>query len=52
LYREAEQNALRDAAWIVLDWGKAEMLIRPSVHGLALNGLGLVAPNWADVTIQ
>jgi oligopeptide transport system substrate-binding protein len=52
LYREAEKIALRDAASIVLDWAKAEILIRPSVHGLALNGLGLVAPNWADVTIQ
>jgi ABC-type transport system substrate-binding protein len=52
LYDEAEKIALRDAAWIVLDWGKAEILIHPSVHGLVLNGLGLVAPNWADVTIQ
>jgi hypothetical protein len=52
LYREAEQIALRDAASIVLDWAKAEILIRPSVHGLVLNGLGLVAPNWADITIQ
>ena len=52
LYRRAEQIALRDAASIVLAWGKAELLIRPSVHNLALNGLGLVASNWADVTIQ
>jgi oligopeptide transport system substrate-binding protein len=52
LYDEAEKIALRDAAWMVLDWAKAEMLIRPSVHGLVLTGLGLVAPNWADVTIQ
>jgi oligopeptide transport system substrate-binding protein len=52
LYRLAEQIALRDAASIVLDWGKAELLIRPSVHNLALNGLGLVAPNWAAVTSQ
>jgi oligopeptide transport system substrate-binding protein len=50
LYDEAEKIALHDAAWIVLDWGKAEMLIRPSVHGLILTGLGLMAPNWADVT--
>jgi ABC-type transport system substrate-binding protein len=52
LYDEAEKMALRDAAWLVLDWAKAEMLIRPSVHGLVLTGLGLAAPNWADVTIQ
>jgi hypothetical protein len=37
---------------MVLDWAKAEMLIRPSVHGLVLTGLGLMAPNWGDVTIQ
>jgi oligopeptide transport system substrate-binding protein len=52
LYHEAEKIALRDAAWIVLDWAKAEILIRPSIHGLVLNGLGLMAPNWADVTSQ
>jgi ABC-type transport system substrate-binding protein len=52
LYNEAEKIALRDAAWILLDWAKAEILIRPFVHGLVLTGLGLVAPNWADVTIQ
>ncbi len=50
LYQQAEKIALDDAAWIVLDWGRAEMLIRPSVHGLTLNGLGLTAANWASVT--
>jgi len=50
LYRQAERLAVNDAAWIVLDWNKADILIRPSVHGLVVNGLGLTAPNWADVT--
>lgn len=52
LYRQAEQLAVSDTAWIVLDWGKADVLIRPSVHGLIVNALGVTAPNWASVTIQ
>jgi ABC-type oligopeptide transport system substrate-binding subunit len=55
-YQQAEQIALNDAAVIVLDWGKSNALIRPTVHGLQLTALGggslLAAPNWADVTIQ
>lgn len=50
LYRRAEQIALGDAAWIVLDWGKADVMIRPSVQGLRVNGLGLTACNWATVS--
>ncbi len=52
-YQQAEQQLLDDAGIIVLDWGKANVLIRPSVHGLLLNGLGgLGAPNWAAVTVS
>lgn len=52
-YQEAEQALLNDAGIIVLDWGKANVLIRPSVRGLLLTGLGgLGAPNWATVTMQ
>ncbi|HEV3311469.1 MAG TPA: peptide ABC transporter substrate-binding protein, partial [Chloroflexota bacterium] len=51
LYRQAETIALGQAAWIVMDWGKTVCLIRPSVHGLILNGDGLTAPNWAAVTM-
>jgi ABC-type transport system substrate-binding protein len=50
LYQKAEQIAVDDAAWIVLDWGKSDVLIHSSVHGLILNALGLTAPNWATVT--
>jgi ABC-type oligopeptide transport system substrate-binding subunit len=55
-YQQAEQIMLNDAAIIVLDWGKANVLINPKVHGLALTALGggslLTPPNWADVTIS
>ena len=52
-YQQAEQIALNDAAVLVLDWGKANTLIRPSVHGVVLNGLGyLASPNWATVTVS
>ncbi len=51
LYQQAERIAMDDAPIVVLDWGESYILIRPSVHGLSVNGLGLVAPNWADVTV-
>lgn len=51
-YRRAEQVAVNDVAAMVLDWGRQNVLIRPSVHGLLLNAQGLTAPNWADVTVQ
>ncbi|HVA89147.1 MAG TPA: hypothetical protein VNL71_04835, partial [Chloroflexota bacterium] len=52
-YQQAEQTALNDVAAVVLDWGKSNVLIRPTVHGLLVTGLsGLAAPNWADVTVK
>jgi ABC-type transport system substrate-binding protein len=50
LYLRAEQLAVAAAAWIVLDWGKADVLIRPSVHGLRVTAMGVTAANWADVS--
>jgi ABC-type transport system substrate-binding protein len=50
MYQQAEQIALNDVAVMVLDWQKDYILINPAVHGLTTNSLGLVAPNWADVT--
>lgn len=52
LYRQAEAIALNQAAWIVLWWGKSAMLIDPKVQGLTINGGGLTAKNWANVTIK
>ncbi len=51
LYQQAEAIAMKEVPIIVLDWGKSYILIRPSVHGLTVNGLGLAAENWANVTI-
>lgn len=55
-YQQAEQLAVSQVAGIVLDWGKGNVLIRPSVHGVQTTALGggaaLAAPNWADVTVQ
>lgn len=52
LYDRAEQIALDKAAWIVLWWGKADVFIKPGVHGLTVNGGGLTAANWADVSVK
>jgi oligopeptide transport system substrate-binding protein len=55
-YRQAEQIAVNEVCGIMLDWGRANVLIRPTVHGLQLTALGggslLAAPNWTDVTVQ
>jgi len=55
-YQQAEQTVMNDAGVLVLDWGKANVLINPKVQGLALTALGggslIIPPNWADVTIQ
>ncbi|GAC1398320.1 MAG: ABC transporter substrate-binding protein [Chloroflexota bacterium] len=51
-YRQAERIALRDAAWVVLYWGKSNILINSKVHGLVINGGGLTAANWANVTVK
>ena len=50
LYRSAEAIALKQAAWIVIDWGKTVCLINRKIHGLLVNDLSIVAPNWAAVT--
>jgi ABC-type oligopeptide transport system substrate-binding subunit len=52
LYHQAEEIALNKAAWLVLYWGKSAMMIDPKVQGLVINGGGLTAANWADVTIK
>jgi ABC-type oligopeptide transport system substrate-binding subunit len=55
-YRQAERIALDDVANIMLDWGKHNVLIRPTVHGLTVTPLGgggeLIPANWTDVTIH
>jgi len=52
LYRQAEEIALNKAAWIVLYWGKSDILINKRVRGLLINGGGLTAYNWANVTVR
>ena len=55
-YQQAEQLLMSDAGCLVLDWGKANVLISPKVKGLGLTALGggslIIPPNWADVTVQ
>ncbi|HVC80593.1 MAG TPA: ABC transporter substrate-binding protein, partial [Chloroflexota bacterium] len=55
-YQQAESIMLNQAGGIMMLWGRANVLIRPSVHGLQLTALGggylLAAPNWANVTVS
>ncbi len=52
LYQQAEQLALTDGAWIPYDHPKFTAFLAPYVHGLAVTPLGLLAPNWAKVTVS
>jgi ABC-type transport system substrate-binding protein len=52
LYQQAEKIALDKAAWIVLYHGKSAILIDSHAHGLVINGGGLTARNWANVSVQ
>ncbi|MHB8621726.1 MAG: peptide ABC transporter substrate-binding protein [Chloroflexota bacterium] len=52
LYNQAEQIAINDAPWIVLNWPKIPWMVHAKVHGFAYNAEGLV-PNWAwkDISV-
>jgi oligopeptide transport system substrate-binding protein len=52
LYQQAEQLAVNDGAWIPLDHPKYTAFIAPYVHGVVVTPLGLLAPDWAKVTIS
>jgi ABC-type oligopeptide transport system substrate-binding subunit len=52
LYQQAEQLALNDAAWIPLDHPKFTAFIAPYVHGLVVTPVGLMAPDWSQVTVS
>ena len=49
LYQQAEQIAVDDVAWMVLDWGRSAVLIRPNVRGLVITSNGVMAPDWTQV---
>lgn len=52
LYHQAEAIALNQAAWLVLFHPKWDIFINKNVRGLSINGGGLTAGNWADVTVR
>jgi ABC-type oligopeptide transport system substrate-binding subunit len=52
LYQQAEQIAVDDAAWMVLDWGRSAVLIRPTVQGLVVTSNGVMAPDWTQVMVR
>lgn len=52
LYEQAEQLALNDAAWIPFDHPKFTVFVAPSVHGLVVTPVGLMAPDWSKVTVS
>jgi peptide/nickel transport system substrate-binding protein/oligopeptide transport system substrate-binding protein len=52
LYQQAEQIAVDDIAWMVLDWGRSAVLMRPDVHGLVVTSNGIMAPDWTKVRVK
>ncbi|MHB8620942.1 MAG: peptide ABC transporter substrate-binding protein [Chloroflexota bacterium] len=52
LYNQAEQIAIDDAPWIILDYPKFTWMAHTTVHGFAYNAEGII-PNWAwkDVSV-
>jgi ABC-type oligopeptide transport system substrate-binding subunit len=52
LYQQAEQIALDEVGWLPLYYGKANILVRPTVKGLVVTPQGLFAkPDWTQVTV-
>ena len=52
LYQQAEQIALTEVGWLPLYFGKADLLIRPTVKGLVVTPQGVFPEvDWAKVTV-
>ena len=52
LYQQAEQIALTEVGWLPLFYGKADLLIRPTVSGLVVTPQGIFPKgDWTKVTI-
>jgi oligopeptide transport system substrate-binding protein len=52
LYQQAEQIALTEVGWLPLYYGKADILIRPTVKGLVVTPQGIFPnPDWTAVTV-
>jgi peptide/nickel transport system substrate-binding protein/oligopeptide transport system substrate-binding protein len=52
LYNQAEQIAIDKVGWLPLYYPKFNILLRPRVGGLVVTPNGLVAPDWAKVTLK
>lgn len=52
IYNQAERIALESAAWMPMDNMVGNVLIKPSVHGVYLNGAGLVFPDWSTISVS
>ena len=53
LYQQAEQIALTEVGWLPLFYGKADLLIRPTVSGLVVTPQGLFPQgDWSKVTVS
>ena len=51
-YQQAETIALTEVGWLPLYYGKANMLIRPTVNGIVVTPQGLFpAVDWTKVTV-
>jgi oligopeptide transport system substrate-binding protein len=52
LYNQAEQIAIDKVGWLPLFYPRLNLLLNPRVEGLRVTPNGLVAPEWAQVTLN
>lgn len=53
LYQQAEQIALTEVGWLPLYYGKANILLRSTVHGLVITPQGIFPKeDWTKVTVS
>jgi ABC-type transport system substrate-binding protein len=51
LYKQAEQIAIQDVAWLPLDYETLAAIIPSWLHGVSVNANGLYFGDWSDVYI-
>ncbi|GCE08997.1 ABC transporter substrate-binding protein [Dictyobacter aurantiacus] len=52
MYRSVEQELVNDVAWLPLYQYFDNYVVKPNIHGLTINAMGMVAPDdWPDIYV-